>query len=137
MKRKLLTISASICVIMGTIGVFLPLWPTTPFLLLAIYLYMRSSKRGVKMILSNKMLAPYVRSYFSKGGIPTNVLIRILTLLWGTLIIGMVLCREKLFVVGILCAVGVGVTIHLMSKRCKSDTSCIQTKSKREKNKLF
>lgn len=134
MGKKILTIAASICVIMGTIGVFLPVWPTTPFLLLAIYLYMRSSKRGVKMILSNKMLAPYVRSYFSKGGIPTNVLIRILTLLWGTLILGMILYWEKLLVVAILCCVGIGVSIHLLSKRCKPN-STVEKQSNKKRNK--
>ncbi|MBO7305783.1 MAG: DUF454 family protein [Bacteroidales bacterium] len=44
MRKKFLIVCASICVVMGTIGVFVPMWPTTPFLLLAIFLYMRSSK---------------------------------------------------------------------------------------------
>ncbi len=119
MGKKILIFFASCCVIMGTIGIFLPVWPTTPFLLLAIYLYMRSSKKGVKKILSNKALAPYVKSYFAKEGIPIKTLIRILTILWTTLFLGMILCLEKRYVVAILFAVGIGVTIHLYCKRSK------------------
>ncbi len=119
MRKKFLIVCASICVIMGTIGVFVPMWPTTPFLLLAIFLYMRSSKRGVKRILSNKMLAPYVKSYFAKSGIPTKVLLRTVTLLWITLAIAMLLCRNNATAVIILFLVGTGVSVHLYGKRSK------------------
>lgn len=118
MRKYIYITAASICVILGTIGMFLPILPTTPFLLLAIWLFMRSSRRGVKMILSNRYLAPYVHAYFSRNGIPAAKLRRILLTLWLTLLLGMVLCH-KVHAVLLLAAVGIGVTIHLYRKREK------------------
>ena len=112
---------AALCIFMGTLGMFLPILPTTPFLLLAIWLFMRSSKNGVKMILRNKVLAPYVKSYFSRNGIPKAKLKRILLSLWLTLLATMWICHTKLHVVAILAIVGTGVTIHLYYKREKNN----------------
>ncbi len=110
---------AALCVILGTLGMFLPILPTTPFLLLAIWLFMRSSRRGVKLIMGNRYLAPYVHSYFSRNGIPVPRLRRILLTLWLTLLVAMALCRNNLYVVAVLVLVGIGVTIHLYCKREK------------------
>lgn len=112
---------AGLCVIMGTLGMFLPILPTTPFLLLAIWLFMRSSKKGVKMIMGNRMMGPYVRSYFSRNGIPKDKLKRILLSLWLTLLATMCIFHTKLHVVAILATVGIGVTIHLYCRREKNN----------------
>ena len=104
---------------MGTLGMFLPILPTTPFLLLAIWLFMRSSHKGVKIIMRNRLMASYVHSYFSRNGIPKDKLLRILLSLWLTLIAGMLICRHKWHVIAILATVGIGVTIHLYCKREK------------------
>ncbi len=119
MRKYIYIVMATLCVVMATLGMFLPILPTTPFLLLAIWLYMRSSKKGVKMILSNRRLAPYVYSYFSRNGIEPAVLRRILLTLWITLGVAMVLYRDRLPVVIILLVCGIGVTIHLYLKRQK------------------
>ncbi len=119
MIKKLYIILASVCVCMGVIGIFIPILPTTPFLLAAIYLYMRSSRSGVKMILRNRYLSPYVSSYFSKKGIPAKILIRTLVILWTTLAISFVLVKDNLHVEIILLIVGAGVTVHLYLKRAK------------------
>ena len=121
MKKFLYITLAGICVILAIAGMFLPILPTTPFLLLAIWLYMRSSKKGVKMILSNRLMAPYVYSYFSRKGIPKNNLIKFLLTLWLTLAAGILLFHNKVHVVAILVAVGIGVSIHLYCKREKNN----------------
>ncbi len=118
-KKYVYIILAFLCVALGFVGMFLPVIPTTPFLLLAIWLFMRSSKRGVKMIMGNRYLAPYVRSYFSRKGIPLQRLKRILLTLWLTLLGCMVITHNKIHVVAILVIVGIGVTIHLYCKREK------------------
>ncbi len=116
-RKYLYMALAAICVAMGTLGIFLPILPTTPFLLLAIWLFMRSSRKGIKMIMGNRLLAPYVRSYFSRNGIPSGRLKRFFLTLWLTLLLGMVIFHENLHVVIILVVVGIGVSIHLYSKR--------------------
>ena len=119
MKKYLYIAIASISVGLGFMGMFLPIMPTTPFLLLALGLYMKSSKDGVKMLLSNRYLAPYIRSYFSRKGIPKRQLKRFLLTLWLTLGVGMVIFHTKLHVIAILAAVGAGVSAHLYSKHEK------------------
>ena len=115
-KKTYITLAVG-CTAFGIIGICLPLLPTTPFLLLAIYFYMRSSKQGVKMILRNKYLSPYVKSYFSKKGIPTPILIRTLLLLWLTIGFCIVCITDNIYVQILLATIAIGVTIHLYFKR--------------------
>ena len=119
MRKHLYIALASLCVGLGFAGMFLPIMPTTPFLLLALGLYMRSSKSGVKMLLTNRYLSPYIRSYFSRKGIPPEQLKRFLLTLWLTLGAGMLVFHTKIHVVAILAVVGVAVSMHLYSKRGK------------------
>ena len=60
----------TVCIILGTvslalgiIGIFLPLLPTTPFLLLTAALYFRGSPRLYQWLLNHKCLGPYIRSF--------------------------------------------------------------------------
>ncbi len=117
MKRKIFIALATLFTGLGLAGAFLPVMPTTPFLLLAIFFYMRSSLRGVKMILGNRYLAPYVKSYFSKKGIPTNILIRTLFFLWLTLGCCILLIVSNVYLKAFLACIGVAVTVHLYLKK--------------------
>ena len=121
MKKYLYIIIASICTGMAFAGIFLPVLPTTPLLLLALWLYMRSSKSGVKMLLSNKHLAPYIKSYFSRKGIPKQQLRKILLTLWLTLGVCMAIVHTRLYLIALLTIIGTGVTIHLHCKREKTN----------------
>lgn len=117
MKRMLFNMLATIFTGFGIAGAFLPVLPTTPFLLLAIFFYMRSSTQGVKMILRNKYLSPYVKSYFSKKGIPLKILLRTLFFLWLTLGCCIIWCVSYTYLKVLLIFIGVGVTIHLYRKK--------------------
>lgn len=119
MKRYIYIFLATLCTGLGLAGTFLPVLPTTPFLLLAIFLYMRSSKAGVKMILRNRYLAPYVKSYFSRSGIPVAILVRTLFLLWITIGACIIWATDNLYLRLFLLLVAVGVTVHLVGKREK------------------
>lgn len=121
MKKYIYIIIASIAVGLGFLGMFLPVMPTTPFLLLALWLYMRSSRSGVKMLLSNRHLAPYIRSYFSRKGIPRVQLRRILLTLWLTLGAAMAVLYTRPHLIAILAVIGTGVTIHLYCRREKTN----------------
>ncbi len=100
--------------IMACLGVVLPILPTTPFLLLSIYLFIRSSPKGAKMILRNRVLAPYVLSYFSKKGIPTNILLRTLLLLWGLLALSGIVFTQNIYLRILFVVIGFSVSIHLI-----------------------
>lgn len=119
MVKNLYIILASFFVCLGVVGIFVPVLPTTPFLLLAIWLYMRSSRKGVKMILRNKYLSPYVASYFSRKGIPPDILLRTLFLLWGTLAVAALWVTDNLYIRILLLIIGISVSVHLYLKRSR------------------
>ena len=67
MLRYIYIIAGTICVIIGTIGAFVPLLPTTPLLLLAAWLYIRSSDRLYNWLLNQKILGPYIRVFMEEN----------------------------------------------------------------------
>lgn len=71
-KNKLYLILGITSVILGVIGAFLPILPTTPFILLAAFLFEKSSPRFHKLLLSNKHLGKYITDYQEKRGITTR-----------------------------------------------------------------
>ena len=68
-----LLILGFVCVLLGVIGIFLPVLPTTPFLLLASALFLRSSKRWYDWLLNHPQLGPYVRDFILHRSIPIRI----------------------------------------------------------------
>ena len=66
-----------VMVVLGTAGIFLPLVPTTPFLLLATFLFARSHKRLNQWLLSHRYLGPYIQAFRDKRGLTTTQKFRI------------------------------------------------------------
>ena len=56
-------------VTLGVLGILLPLLPTTPFLLLAAYLFARSDERCHRWLLAHRHLGPYIHAFHSKTGL--------------------------------------------------------------------
>ena len=71
---------------LGIIGIFLPLLPTTPFLLLTAALYFRGSPRLYQWLLNHKCLGPYIRNFRENKAIPLRAKIISLLLMWGTMV---------------------------------------------------
>jgi uncharacterized membrane protein YbaN (DUF454 family) len=81
-KKALLVAAGSVCLALAVLGVFLPLLPTTPFLLLASACYVRSSERLHGWLMGNRMLGPYIRNFKERRGIPLRGRIVTVVLLW-------------------------------------------------------
>jgi len=112
-----LIIAGTSFLVLGIIGIFLPLLPTTPFLLLAAACYARSSKRFYNWLLNNKWFGNYIKNYREEKGIPLRIKILTISFLW------MVIICSTIFVVNILLGrivlilIAIGVTIHVLSVR--------------------
>ena len=61
--KFILMIVGLISLIMGFIGIYLPLLPTTPFLLLPAYCFLRSSKRLYNWLINHKVFGRYIRDF--------------------------------------------------------------------------
>ncbi|MGV3741882.1 MAG: YbaN family protein [Burkholderiaceae bacterium] len=82
--RIVLILVAYISILLGVLGVFLPLLPTTPFLLLASACLVRSSPRLHKKLMDSP-LGSYLRTYTAGHGIPRRAKFVMLALLWISL----------------------------------------------------
>lgn len=112
--KGLLVSGGILCVGLATAGIFLPLLPTTPFLLLAAACFIRSSDRLYQWLIHHKWFGPYIRNYREHKAIPKRTKVVILLLLWGTLaysafgVIDTMVWRLPLLLIGI------GVTLHVL-----------------------
>ncbi|MEG0505647.1 MAG: DUF454 family protein, partial [Raoultibacter sp.] len=94
MKRYLLLACAWIACIAGFVGVFVPVLPTTPLLLLATFLFAKSSPRCHAWVQSTKVYQKYVIPFKENGGIPASVKIRILTVSFVLMSISAILVQR-------------------------------------------
>lgn len=113
--RILLIIAGTLFVGLGILGIFLPVLPTTPFLLLAAACYVRSSQRLYDWLLNNKWFGKYIGNYLQGRGVPLKVKLLTIALLWIT--IG---CSVAFVVQGfpfqiILILIAIGVSLHVLS----------------------
>jgi len=102
---------------LGIAGVFLPLLPTTPFLLLAAACYLKSSERLYNWLINNKWLGNYIENYREGRGVPLKVKVVSIALLWTTIGYSIAAVVHSVLVRVILILIAVGVTIHILSVR--------------------
>jgi len=120
LKRGLYFIAGSLCLVLGIIGIVLPILPTTPFLLLAAACYVRSSEKAYNWLLNNKIFGQYIRNYREGKGMPIKIKLITLTFLWITILISILLIRI-LWVQILLIIIASGVSIHIILIRPKKD----------------
>jgi hypothetical protein len=112
--RWLLIVTGTFFLGMGIIGIFVPVLPTTPFLLLAAACYARSSERLYAWLLANKWFGKYIRNYLQKKGIPLKIKIAVITMLWAGIGTTAIFIVEAVYIRAILAVIAVGVTVHLL-----------------------
>ena len=108
--KALLVACGTLCVVLGVVGIFLPLMPTTVFLLLAAACYARSSERFHRKLVEHPWLGSYIRQ---RHGMTVRQKIVTLMLLWVTLAVTMIWTAEALWLRVLLVAIGAGVTLHV------------------------
>ncbi len=115
--RAILILIGTASLAVGIAGIFVPILPTTPFLLLSAACYIRSSKRFYNWLISNRIFGEYVRNYLEKRGAPLKVKVASLALLWITIGCSVALATDTLWVRILLVAIAIGVTTHILSLR--------------------
>ena len=83
--KTLWLVAGTICVVLGAIGVVLPILPTTPFLLAAAACYYKSSPRMHRWLLNNKWFGEYIRNYTEGKGLTKKTKVTVLIVLWATI----------------------------------------------------
>lgn len=115
--KRVYVLLGSLSLALGILGIFLPLLPTTPFLLLTAALWIKGSPRLYQRLLAHKRLGPYIRQFWEQRAIPLRAKIVSVSLVWITLgysagwLVGNLLLRILLVVLAI------GITVHILSYR--------------------
>ncbi len=102
-----------LCVGLGVAGMALPVLPTTPFILLASWLFYRSSPRAKKWLDKQPVLGAIIRNYEGKKGIPLHAKVITLVVMWLSIGLSIYFVHERLWLVILLLVISVAVTIHI------------------------
>jgi len=113
-KRRLLIGAGTLCTGLGIIGIFIPILPTTPFLLLAAACYMRSSERFYQWLINNRIFGAYVRNYIEGRGMPVRIKIFTILLLWLTIGLSITFGVQNIVIRIVLIGIAIGVTVHIV-----------------------
>lgn len=115
MIKYILIFCGTCALVLGIIGIFLPLLPTTPFLLLAATCYVHSSKKMYDKLLTNRYLGNYIRNYREYKAIPLRAKIISVSLVWTTLLYCIFFTTELLWLRIFFLLLAVGISWHILS----------------------
>lgn len=113
--RTLWVILGTIFLVVGAIGVVLPVLPTTPLLLLTAGCYARGSQRFHHWLLHNRVFGHYIRDYYEGRGIPLRTKLTSLVMLWAV-ILWSIWRVDQLHVRLALGVVAVAVSAHVLTR---------------------
>jgi uncharacterized membrane protein YbaN (DUF454 family) len=71
--RSLYLVAGFVALILGVVGIVLPVLPTTPFVLLAAACFARSSTRFHDKLLTNRITGPIIREWMEHRSIPRKI----------------------------------------------------------------
>jgi uncharacterized protein len=113
-RKAILIFFGTVCVGLGVLGMFLPLLPTTVFLLMAAYCYSRSSERFHTWLLNNRLCGSYIRNYKSGQGISIRQKFSTIAVLWASIGFSIWMLNASIWIDLLLAAIAMGVTLHLV-----------------------
>lgn len=107
-------ISGFLLVAIGVIGIFLPLLPTTIFLILASACFVKSSPKANEWLRNHKILGVYLKNYQDKTGLTIKSKIISIVFLWISISLSGYFLTNEPYIRLILLAIAVGVSIHII-----------------------
>ncbi|HOS30139.1 MAG TPA: YbaN family protein [Treponemataceae bacterium] len=113
MKKYLYLTAGFLTLGTGVVGIFIPVLPTTPFLLLAAACFLKSSKKLYTWLTAHKVFGKYIENYIKYKAVSRNSKIVSIAVLWAILSISL-FASDSLHIKLFLLIIGVGVTCHLV-----------------------
>jgi uncharacterized membrane protein YbaN (DUF454 family) len=121
LKKYILITSGFVSVGLGILGMFLPILPTTPFLLIAAACFAKSSNRAYKWLTTNKLFGRYISNYRAGKGIPLQIKIMAISFLWLTILATIIFFVDNIYVRILLLIIAIAVTIHIWTIKAKGN----------------
>ncbi len=114
---------------LGLVGIFLPLLPTTPFVLLAAACYARGSRRFYDRLLANRTFGPIVLEWQRHRSIPYRTKVMAVILMSVTLAASIVFFVRPPWLKGLLALMGVGLAVWLYRRPSRDHPTGRRTKT--------
>ena len=105
----------------GIIGIFVPILPTTPFLLLAAFCYARSSNRFYRWLVNNRLFGAYIKNYIEGRGMPLKIKALTIILLWISIGVTLTFGVQNTAIRVALILIALGVTVHISMIKAKTE----------------
>ncbi|WP_304130343.1 YbaN family protein [Ignavibacterium album] len=117
--RYFYLISGFLLVAIGVIGIFLPVLPTTIFLILASACFVKSSPKANDWLRNHRILGMYVKNYQDKAGLTLRAKIFNIAFLWIMILLSAFYLTNEFYIKIILIAIAAGVTLHILMIKTK------------------
>ena len=112
-KRYIYLIVGSLALAAGILGVFLPILPTTPFVLLAAWCFLRSSEKLYEWVINNETFGPTVLNFQQGKGITQKTRIRAIVMMWVTISVSAYFFVSNLYVIALMYLIAISVSLYL------------------------
>ena len=112
--RTFLLVFGWLSVLFAVLGIFLPVLPTVPLLLLALACFARSSEKFYHWLLNHNRLGPIVRPYLENEGLPRGVKFKAISLIWLSIGVSVLFFVPLLWVKVMLLLIALGVTGYIL-----------------------
>lgn len=114
LKKTIYVFAGTMFLVLGAIGVVIPILPTTPFLLLAAACYLRGSERLHRWMLDNKVFGEFIRNYREGKGINLKNKLLTTVFLWVTISFSALFIVENVIIRGLLFLIAIAVSAHIV-----------------------
>lgn len=109
-----LIISGFFSLFLGIIGIFLPILPTTPFVLLSGICFAHSSPKIYDKLINMKYLGKLISDYRAGKGLSKSAIIFSILLLWLMMLISILFVVKLVWLKILLIAIGLAVSVHIL-----------------------
>ena len=135
LKQKLWLAAGGISLVLGLVGAFLPVAPTTPFILLAAFCFTRGSQKALHWLENHKFFGQILRDYRAGLGVPLSTKVISISTLWLGMFISMSIVQKLWITVCLICC-GIAVTIHICHLKTRDSMHSVLT-TDNKKNKFL
>ena len=112
-KKGAYFVIGTLALVIGVIGAFLPVIPTTPLILLAAWCYIRSSKKFYEWLINNERFGKTIQDYHEGRGIAKNTKVKAIVMMWLTISVSSYFFIPSVELIAFLYMIAVTVTVYI------------------------
>jgi uncharacterized membrane protein YbaN (DUF454 family) len=124
-KRWCLLTAGVLSTALAVLGIFLPLLPTVPLLLLAAACFARSSEPFYRWLVEHRQLGPLLQPWLEGAGIPRRTRVKAIALVWVSIPASAFLLVPLPWVRALMFAVALAVTLYLLRLPSREATAAL------------